>query len=132
MARLLILALALFAAETTAFQAPVSAISTSRVSAVSPVMFSGKSSSAPKKAAKKVARKAAPKKVAKKVVKKVAKKAVAKKAPVKAGSRGIQVIKGKTSSVSTGLNGKSTTFNILSGFGEAISLLANLPGANAK
>merc|ERR1719198_1553254 len=128
MARLLILALALFAAETTAFQAPVSAISTSRVSAVSPVMFSGKSSSAPKKAAKKVAKKAAPKKV----VKKVAKKAVAKKAPVKAGSRGIQVIKGKTSSVSTGLNGKSTTFNILSGFGEAISLLANLPGANAK
>ena len=52
--------------------------------------------------------------------------------PAQAGSRGIQVIKGKTSSVSTGLNGKSTTFNILSGFGEAISLLANLPGANAK
>ena len=42
------------------------------------------------------------------------------------------MIKGKTQTVSTGLNGKSTTTNILGGFVEAFNLLRNLHGANAN
>ena len=109
MARLLALLLAIFAVSCSAFQAPVSGLTHSRVAASSVQMFGGSKSSTP---AKKVA-----KKPVKKVVKKPVKKVVKKGGPV---------ANKLTRTVSKGLNGKSTTDNILGGFGEAFNLLKAL------